>query len=348
MTSEIKVGIVGAGVIGEVHAKAIAEVDGARVAAVAEPQEEKGRPFAVEHGAEWFADLADLLGRSEVDVVAVCTPSGLHAEQAILAAGAGKHVVSEKPMATSLETADRMIAACQAAGVSLAVIFQTRFSRHALRLKRAVDAGLFGQPVLGNAVVHWRRTPEYYQANGGWRGTWALDGGGALMNQSIHTIDLLQWVLGPVSRIAAETATLRHRIEAEDTASATLRFASGALGTIQGTTAASQDWPARLEIVGTEGRAVLDGSALAVWQPSRLIEDDELLGPDDLAATAGWQPEESLGAGHARQWTAIRAALTAGKLPPVPGEEARKAVAIILAIYESATTGQPVTVGDGG
>jgi predicted dehydrogenase len=345
MTRPFNVGIVGAGTIGATHAQAISRLDAARLVAVAEPRQEPGQTLAATYGGAWHADVGELLARPDVDVVVLATPSGLHAEQAVLAARAGKHVVTEKPMATTLDDADRMIAACREAGVDLAVIFQTRFSRDALRLKRAVEHGLLGRPVLGSATIPWHRTPEYYAASGGWRGTRALDGGGALMNQGIHTIDLLQWTLGPVARISAETATLTHRIEVEDTASAWVRFASGALAVIQGTTAAGRDWPVRLEIVGTEGRAVLERGVLTVWEPNREIDDAELLDAADLKACAGWRSDEHFSVGHERQLRAIFAALRAGEPPPVPGPEARRAVEIILAIYRSADSGAVVDLG---
>jgi predicted dehydrogenase len=341
MAEPFGVGIVGAGTIGAVHAKAIAALDDARLVAVAEPREEAGRALAAEHGAAWAADLDALLARPELDVVVLATPSGMHPEQAVRAAAAGKHVVTEKPMAITLAGADRMIEACRAAGVTLSVIFQNRFSRDALRLKRAVEAGLLGRPVLGNAFVHWHRTQDYYDA-GGWRGTLALDGGGVLMNQSIHTIDLLRWILGPVANLSAFTTTLAHQIEAEDTASATLRFAGGALGVIQGTTAARDDQPVRLEIVGTDGRAVLEGGRLAVWEAERAADAAALLSADERAMTADWQPDEPFGVAHVRQLRAIFAALRAGTETPVAGAEARHAVELVLAIYRSQATGERV------
>src|SRR5215218_11298655 len=204
------VGIAGAGTIGAVHAGALDELPGTRLVAVAEAREVTGRNLAEAHGAEWHADLGELLARSDVDVVVICTPSGLHPDQAVAAARAGKHVITEKPMAITLEGADRMIHAFREAGVTLTVIFQYRFNRHALRLKRAVEAGFFGRPVLGNAFVHWHRTQAYYEESDGWRGTWTLDGGGALMNQSIHAIDLLQWILGSLESVCAYADTLAH------------------------------------------------------------------------------------------------------------------------------------------
>ena len=334
------VGIAGAGTIGAVHAMALDELQGTRLVAVAEAREVTGRKLAEAHGAEWHAELAELLARPDVDVVVICTPSGLHPDQAVAAARAGKHVITEKPMATTLEGADRMIQACKEAGVSLSVIFQYRFNRDALRLKRAVEAGVFGRPVLGNAFVHWHRTQAYYEERGGWRGTWALDGGGALMNQSIHAVDLLQWILGPLESTCGYAETLTHDIEAEDTASAALRFASGAQGIVQGTTSAHRDTPLRIELRGTEGSATLEGSRLAVWQPSR---EDESLSARDLESLPGPLANEPLGAAHRRQLNEIFTALREGREPPIPGEEARKAVEIILGIYRSAASGARVT-----
>ncbi|MGH2603363.1 MAG: Gfo/Idh/MocA family protein, partial [Dehalococcoidia bacterium] len=208
MGKEWGIGIAGAGVIGRLHTGAIGQVDHAVVRAVSDPVEAAGRALAEANGAEWHASYEEMLARADVDVVILGTPSGLHAEQAALAAGAGKHIVTEKPMATTVADIDRMIAACEDAGTTLAVIFQNRFSRETRLLKRAIAAGLLGRPILGNAFVHWRRTAEYYAASGGWRGTWALDGGGALMNQSIHTIDLLQWFIGPAASVSGYAATL--------------------------------------------------------------------------------------------------------------------------------------------
>ena len=334
------VGIVGAGTIGAVHAGALDELQGARLVAVVAAREVTGRKLAEAHGAEWHAGLGELLARPDVDVVVICTPSGLHPDQAVAAARAGKHVITEKPMAVTLEGADHMIHVCREAGVTLSVIFQYRFNRDALRLKRAVEAGLLGRPVLGNAFVHWHRTQAYYGESGGWRGTWALDGGGALMNQSIHAVDLLQWILGPVESICGYAETLAHDIEAEDTASAALRFASGALGTIQGTTSAHRDSPLRIEIRGTEGSATLDGSRLTVWEPGR---EEEVLSARDLESLPESRGDEPLAAAHRRQLKEIFAALREGREPPIPGEEARKAVEIVLGIYRSASSGERVT-----
>ena len=336
---EFGVGLVGAGTISANHVAALRTVPEARLVAVAEPREEAGRTLAEVNGATWYPEIEGLLARSDLDVVILATPSGMHPDQATLAALAGKHVVTEKPMAITLDGADRMIAACRDAGVTLSCIFQNRFTRDAVRLKRAVERGLLGRPVLGNAFVHWNRPQEYYTSAGGWRGTYELDGGGALMNQSIHTIDLLQWMLGPVEEVSAYTGTLARQIEAEDTASVTLRFASGALGGIQGSTSAHRSRPARVEIIGTEGAAVLEGARLTAWEP---VGDSDPLNAEDVARSHEPEEGEPWSRSHETQFRLIFEALRDGTVPPVPGEEARNALEVILAIYESARTGERV------
>ena len=346
MHEPIGVGLVGAGVIGRIHANAIRQLDEGRVVAVAEPREEAGRALASEVEADWLPTFEALLERSDVELVILATPSGLHPAQAVLAAGAGKHVVTEKPMAITAHGASSMIAYAKAYGVSLAVIFQNRFLPDTLKLKRAVDAGRLGRLILGGAFVHWRRTADYYAANGGWRGTWELDGGGALINQSIHTIDVLQWMMGDVASVAAHTATLTHSIEAEDTASASVRFRNGALGVIQGTTSASADFPVRVELIGDRGRAVLESGALVTWDGPD-PPDDALLTEDDRAAIEGWHAGEQFGDSHRRQLRRIFAAIRDGTEAPLPGHEARKAVDIILGIYESARLGRRIDLIEG-
>ncbi len=335
------IGIVGAGVIGRIHARAIGELDWVRVVAVADPHTEAGRALAAECGADALPSIDAILERSDVDVVILATPSGLHPVQAVAVANAGKHIVTEKPMAISADGATVMIDAADSHGVTLAVIFQNRFHPDTLKLKRAVEAGMLGRLIFGNAFVHWRRTADYYAASGGWRGTWELDGGGALINQSIHTIDLLQWMMGDVASIAAHSATLSHDIEAEDAASASVRFRNGALGVIQGTTAASGDFPVRLEIVGDRGRAVLESGTLSHWDVPEPL-DDSLLTDADRDAIEGWRADEQFGDSHRRQLRRIFAAIRAGTEAPLPGREARKPVDIILGIYESAHQGRRI------
>ncbi len=343
MSDTFKVGIVGAGIIGEVHARALEGVDNATVIAVAEPREEAGRKLAGKYEAAWYSSFTEMLADPAIDLVILGTPSGLHPEQTILAAQAGKHVITEKPMSITQDGATRMIEAVDRAGVKLAVIFQNRLSRDVYRVRRAIEAGLIGTPVLGSASVFWHRGQDYYDANGGWRGTWALDGGGVLINQSIHTIDVLQWLLGGVASVQAHIATLNHQIEAEDAASASVRFHSGAVGSILVTTAAAKDNPTRVEIIGTEGRVTIESNVVTHYEGRAELGDD-LLSEADLVTVRDWKPGEAFGEGHRRQLRLIFDALAAGEEPPVPGREARKAVDVILGIYESARTGTRIDI----
>ena len=341
MTRHFNVGISGAGTIGRIHAEAIRNIGNATLVAVAEPREDAGEAFVQEFGGTLFGSFVDMLARDDINVVVVTTPSGLHPDQVVLAAEAGKHVITEKPMAITAEGLDRMIDATERAGVQLAVIFQNRLSADVVRTKRAIEQGVLGTPVLANAAMYWHRTQEYYDANGGWRGTWALDGGGALMNQAIHTVDLLQWLMGGIRSIGAHTATLTHEMETEDTATASFTFRNGALGTISATTSAPKDWPIRIELVGTEGRITLENNVVTLWD-APIAKDTIQLTGDDQRLVDGWAPEEPFGKGHERQLRMIFDAIASGRPPYVPGREAREAVDSILAIYESARTGTTV------
>lgn len=343
MSGPLGVGIAGAGVIGNVHAKALQGIDNARITAVAEPREDAGKALAEAQNATWHATYEDMLANPDVDVVVIATPSGMHPDHAVLAAQAKKHIITEKPMAITTDGVDRMIAAVDEHDVEMAVIFQNRLSADVVKVKRAVEAGMIGKPILGAAHVHWHRTQDYYNANGGWRGTWELDGGGALMNQSIHTIDLLQWIMGGVSAVSANTATMTHDIQTEDVATASVVFRSGSLGSIHGTTSAGSDRPVKVEVLGTGGIAIVEGGKLTQWEGDSELTD-ELLTESDREFVAGWTPDESFGGAHHRQLKLIFQALANGDTPPVPGREARKAVDIILAIYESAKTGKRVSV----
>lgn len=343
MTTPLNVGISGAGTIGRIHAEAIAGLDSARLVAIAEPREDAATAFAAEFGATAYNAFVDMLEHEGLDVVIVTTPSGLHPDQVVLAAEAGKHVITEKPMAITREGLDRMIEATERAGVQFAVIFQNRLSADVMRVRRGLERGVFGTPVLANGAMYWHRTQAYYDANGGWRGTWALDGGGALMNQAIHTVDLLQWLMGGIRSIAAQTATLAHDIETEDTASASFVFANGALGSITATTCAPRDWPIRIEIVGTRGRATLENNVVTLWEGDLPMEDLNLTS-DERRLVDGWEPDEPWGKGHQRQLAMIFDAIRSGSQPYVPGREARAAVDYILAIYDAAREGTTKTM----
>ena len=334
--------LVGTGAIAGVQAQALSAIPAARLVAVYNHTPEKARALGERWGVPWTCDYDDLLDRPEVEVVSICTPSGARAELAEAAAYAGKHVVCEKPLEVTLERADRIIRACDAAGVALAVIFPARYQPASLAAHQALQAGRLGRVTMAGAHVPWHRTDAYYAA-APWRGVWALDGGGALMNQAIHWIDLLQWLAGPVAAVKSYTARLTHpTIEAEDAGVAVLRFAHGGLGVIEGTTTAYPGLLARVEVYGERGTIVLEERRIAVWKLADAAPDEEgrmlAVGQGDMASGAA-DPMAIGVEGHRLQLAEITEALLAGRTPAVDGREGRKAVALIRAIYAAAANG---------
>lgn len=340
-------GIIGLGMIADFHAKAIRDIPGARLVAVASRSRDKAAAFAAKYeGCAAHGDVAEMLARPDIDVVTICTPSGAHLEPALAAAAAGKHCIVEKPIEIALDRIDAMNAAFAKAGKRLAGIFPYRFGRTVRLLKDTVAAGRFGRITFGGAFVPWWRSQDYYD-KGGWKGTKALDGGGALMNQSIHAIDTLQWLLGPVEAVTAQTAALAHeRIEVEDTAVATVRFRSGALGVIVGTTSIFPGFFRRIEVCGDKGSAIVEEEALKYWEfAAKTPEDDRIrseFGAQGNASGGVADPAAISYAGHRRQFEQFLAAIDSGGPLEVDGLEARRAVELILAIYRSAETGREV------
>lgn len=331
-------GIVGTGMIAPVHVAAIAECPGARLAAVADAVEDRARDFGGRHGVAWFGDYREMLRDPEVDIVCVCTPSGLRGDIAVDAARAGKHVICEKPLEITLRKADAVISECDRAGVKLAVIMQNRFLEGVQAAKKLMDEGRLGRPVLGDAYVKWYRPQSYYDSSS-WRGTWAMDGGGVLINQAIHYIDLLQWMMGPVESIQAITATLARSIEVEDTAVACLRFASGALGVIEACTSAYPGVAAKLELRGEAGTLVLEDGRI-VYQS---IEGEEAPAASSAEGMGGASnPSAISDIGHIRQIADMVDAVQNDRSPMIDGREGRKAIEIILGIYEASRTGRIV------
>ncbi|MDZ4656714.1 MAG: Gfo/Idh/MocA family oxidoreductase [Bythopirellula sp.] len=341
-------GIIGTGMISKFHARAIADVRGVKLVACYNRTAAKAQTFADEFGCQAYDSLDALLADDKVDAVAITTASGAHLEPAIAAARAAKHVIIEKPLEITLKRCDQIISACEKNGVKLSTVFQSRFHDSSLKLKQAIDTGRFGTLTLGDAYVKWWRSQEYYDS-GAWRGTWQFDGGGALMNQAIHTVDLLTWLMGPVAKVQAFTATLAHkRIEVEDVATATLTFANGALGVIEATTAVYPGYLKRIELHGTQGSAVLEEEDIKSWEFAKKARGDEAI----LAAMKN-QKSKGGGAadpaaighhGHAKQFQDFVKAIHNDTTPAIDGPEARKSVEIILAIYKSAKTGKAVTL----
>jgi UDP-N-acetyl-2-amino-2-deoxyglucuronate dehydrogenase len=280
MTEKLRFGLVGCGVIGPTHAQAIASLPDAQLVAVTDIIPEKAQRLAGEYAAKPYTDLAEMLAGEQLDVVIICTPSGLHGELACQVMRSGRHVIVEKPMEISHAAIKQMLRVQQECGVKLAVISQHRFDPASLQVHDLIEEQAFGRLVLGNAIVPWWRSQAYYDSCA-WRGTWKLDGGGVLMNQSIHSIDLLQWFMGPVRSVYAYTDTLTHRIEAEDVAVAVMRFENGALGTIAATTGAYPGVTTRIEIFGDKGSAVIEDDNLSYLHMAR--DDSQEIGDYGIA-----------------------------------------------------------------
>ncbi len=338
MTTEIGFGIVGCGLIGKVQAEAIASIPGARLVAVCGRDEKRAAEFAAKFGAAVYTGYDRFLKHPGLLIVNICTPSGLHAEQGIAAAQAGKHVLVEKPIETTLEKADALIEACDRHGVKLGVIFQSRFLPAVQKIKRAIDEGQLGRLMIGDAYVKWYRAPEYYADS--WHGTLALDGGGALINQAIHTVDLLRWMMGPVETAFAMKSALRYpQIEGEDTLVASLRFRSGALGVIEAATSAKPGFKRRLEISGERGAVILDGDAISCWAIDGESEDSN--GGEQITDGSA-NPAAISNEGHRRQIEDMMRAVIEDRAPMIDGREGRKSLELVVALYASANTGEVI------
>ena len=336
----IRIALVGCGRISRNHFEAIERIDGLELAAVCDVVADRAQAAGERYGVPWFETFDDLLGSARFDAVALCTPSGLHPKHGILAASAGKHVICEKPMAISLDGADQLVGACDAAGVQLFVVKQNRLNPAIQLLKRAIDRERFGRIYLANTTVRWTRPQEYYD-QAPWRGTWEFDGG-AIMNQASHYVDLIQWLVGPVESVMAKTATLARRIETEDTGVAVLRFRSGAIGVIEVT---MLTYPRNLEgsitILGEKGTVKVGGTAVnrvEHWAFADYDDDDKLI---DSAST---NPPTVYGFGHEGYYRNVLAVLRGQAKAETDGRAGRKSLELILGIYESAKTGRDVPI----
>jgi predicted dehydrogenase len=336
MSGPVRAVIVGGGWMGKLHAECLAEIPEALVVGLVEPSSRSAADFTAAFDVPVFDSVAGA-ARSGADLACICAPSGLHAPLAIEALAVGCHVVVEKPLATTVADGERMIEAARAAGRTLSVILQYRFNRDALLLKRMVERGLLGEILFANVANYIRRDGGYFGTNGGWRGTWELNGGGVLINQTTHGMDLLDWYMGPVTAARASAATRFHPIDVEDTLSAVIDFAGGATGFVQATSAADRDYPLRLEIVGRAGTAVFERARLSTVNVEPRAGD--LLTEDELAALPpgpGDASGEPFGRAHRRQYRAVLAALRTGGEPPVPAREALGSLRAITAIYQAA------------
>jgi UDP-N-acetyl-2-amino-2-deoxyglucuronate dehydrogenase len=333
-----RVAVVGCGRISRSHFEALGRVPGLSLTAVCDIDVERARAAGEEFGVPWFRTIEELLAKAPSDVVAIATPSGLHPQQGILAAAAGKHVIVEKPMAITLSAADELVHACDGAGVHLFVVKQNRLNATVQLLRRAVDKGRFGRIYMANCTVRWARPQSYYE-QAPWRGTWEFDGG-AFMNQASHYVDLIQWLVGPVESVVAKTATLARRIETEDSGIAVLKFRSGALGSIEVT---MLTYPRNLEgsitILGETGTVKIGGTAvnrIEHWMFAAYDDDDKLV--EGVNTT----PPTVYGYGHEAYYRNVLAVLRGQATPDTDGRAGRKSLELILGIYESAKTGREV------
>jgi UDP-N-acetyl-2-amino-2-deoxyglucuronate dehydrogenase len=352
MTRKLRFAIIGCGVIGRFHAEAITSLPDAQLVAVADVVPELAQNLAEAFHVTPYSDFQEMLAREQLDVVDICTPSGQHAEQACQVMRGGVHVIVEKPMEINHAAIDEMLQVQQETGVKLAVISQHRFDPDTSQVHDLIMGQAFGRLVLGNALVPWWRSQAYYDS-GAWRGTWEFDGGGVLMNQSIHSIDLLQWLMGRVKSVFAYTDTLVHRMETEDVAVAVLRFASGALGTIAATTGGYPGTGTRIEIYGDKGSAVIEDDRLSYLHLARDDQEEvepygatakQGIFPAPAALSAAQNPTALSIRSHALQIEDMIRAIRENGTPLVDGYAAKHPVEIILGIYESARTHKEVTL----
>ena len=332
-------GIIGYGTIGKTHAQVIESLPGAKLTAIATRTPENAWAAGEKHGCAFYTDYREMLKRNDIDIVTICTPAALHLPMALNAAAAGKHCIVEKPIEINVERSLRMIEAFDRRGLTLSVIFQHRFDPASRAIKDAVDCGAFGKLNYGAARTVWFRDGDYYRATV-WRGAWDGDGGGALMNQAIHSIDLLQWLMGPVEAVCGKYDTLYHKeIETEDIGLALLRFRSGALGVIEGMTLA---WPGRqseIGVFGQLGSAGIRGDALEHYS-FKSGKD-----PRFEALLEQGKEESSTHPSFARQYEDVIDAAEHGRPPLVTGQEGLKSVQLIMALYESSRKNEWVPIG---
>lgn len=340
----VGVAIIGAGMIANIHVAALRETPGAAVTGVWSRSPDATAAFAAKHGLRAFKSYGEVLADPATAAVSLCLPPGTHVDYGLEAAAAGKHLIVEKPLDIDLAKAQTLIDTYRAKNLTLAVILQNRFTPAARRVKAALDAGLLGRLLLGDAYVKWYRSPEYYASNA-WRGTWNIEGGGALINQAIHTIDLLQWFMGGVASVAGMTRTSIHSIETEDLGVAAVEYASGALGVIEGSTCVSPGYKERIEVHGTKGSFTLEGGLVKEWKVDGCREEDYI---DVQHIVYGDTKSPAISpVNHIAQITDIVGAISAGRDPLVTGEEGIKSLAIVLGIYRSARERRTVRLTEG-
>ena len=334
--------LIGCGAIARLHAQAIKDIDNARLVAVYDNFYDYAQKFASDFGAKAYQSLDDMLKDDDIDVVNICTPSGLHAQLAVKVANAKKNIITEKPMAITDEQIAQMIQAVEANNVKCEVVTQLRFSDAVVKIKKALDEGRLGKIYTADFRMRYFRSQEYYD-KGAWRGTWAMDGGGALMNQGIHGIDLIQYLMGGVKSVQADCRTIARKIEVEDTANMLVEYNNGAVGIIQCTTVCTPGYPRTIEISGEKGSILLKEDTIEVWD----IEGDDSDGSDcKTHNVSGFaNPMDITYKYHKMQFEDLLKAIEEDKVPMVDVYEGRKPVDIILSAYKSSKSGQKVEIG---
>lgn len=334
MNSKLKIGIVGVGNIADIHAQALNESSNAKLVSVYSRNKNNVQNFGEKYNISWHTDWDKFISDQNLDAVSICTPNGTHLDYGKKAAEEKKHVIVEKPIEVTIKRAQQLIDACEENDVKLAVIYQSRFLDSISDLKKQFDQNKLGKLFMGDAYIKWYRSQEYYDS-GAWRGTIELDGGGVLINQAIHTVDLLQWLMGDVEAIFAQTGTFTHKLEGEDNAVAALRFKNGAIGVIEASTSVQPAQPRRIEIHGEKGSIVINGDDVEVFIVGESGDKDktekEIKSAGASSPFSGFSIEP-----HKKQFEAIADAINNNETPPVSGKESVKSLAIVKAIYESA------------
>lgn len=334
----VRIALLGCGRISRNHFDALAKLPGFQLVAVCDNVADRAQEAGNLYAVPWFTSYEQMLAEVPSDAVVIATPSGLHPQHGIMAAKAGRHVISEKPMAISLAAADALVQACDDAQVQLFVVKQNRLNPPIALLKRAVERERFGRIFMANCTVRWQRPQEYYD-QAPWRGTWEFDGG-AFMNQASHYVDLMQWLVGPVESVMAKTATMARRIEAEDSGAAVLKFRSGAIGVIEVT---MLTFPKNLEgsitMLGEKGSVKIGGTAVNKVEHWSFADYDD---DDKLVDQANTNPPSVYGFGHEGYYRNVEAVLRGDARPDTDGRAGRKSLELILGIYESAKTGRDV------
>lgn len=346
MADKFRLALVGCGAIGRVHARAITKLEDAQLVAVSDLKAENSVKMAEDFGCNAYTDYRKMFQKEKIDIACVCTPSGTRIEICEAAAAEHIHLLVEKPLDIDNERTEKIVNICRTAGVKLGCVFQLRFLPVFQSLKQAEREGKFGKLIIGNAGTICYRSEDYYK-EGGWRGTFAQDGGGSLMNQGIHAIDLLRWIMGDVKSVFAYQDHLTHDIEVEDTLVAGIEFQSGAMGTVMASTSVYNGINKKLEIFGTDGSVIINDTEPTMWKFNNIQDSDLGIPKGEQPAHISLSPTSNLIEdvwAHQQQITDMIEAIKQDREPAINGDEGRKTVQLVLAIYESARTGKRITL----